>query len=365
MPKRLSYRVLIVDDEADVRRAHAQLVAALGYEAELASDGIEALTKLALDIDLVLLDGGLPNFDGYEVARRIRESPEHAHLPVIMVSGLTRPEDRLRAIEVGVNDFILKPVDAHELGLKAKWMLELKSAYDRLRKHEAELSRSVDEKTHALRAALVDVTEAHRATQQAYLDTISRLMTAAEYRDKDTAGHIERIGLYSGVVATVMAFSPSDIDMIRHAAPMHDVGKLGVPDRVLLKPDKLTDDEWVVMRAHTTMGAQILSGSAAPVIQLGGKIAISHHERWDGSGYPNGLAGEGIPIEGRICAVVDVFDAMTMDRPYRKAVSNDEAVAMLEKMAGSHLDSRVLDAFLRSLDEIIEIQASNRAAPTT
>jgi putative two-component system response regulator len=362
MPKRLPYRVLVVDDEAEVRRSHAQIVEALGYEAELASDGIEALAKLPLDIDLVLLDGGLPNLDGFDVARRIRDTPQHAHVPIVMVTGLTRPEDRLRAMEVGVNDFIVKPVDAHELSLKAKWMLELKAAYDRLRKHDSELAQAVDDKTRALRVALTDVTDAHRLTQDAYLDTISRLMIAAEYRDQDTAGHIERIGFYAGVVAKAMAFSPGDVDLIRHASPMHDVGKLGVPDRVLLKPDKLTDEEWVVMRAHTTMGAKILSGSGAPVIQLGEKIALTHHERWDGSGYPNKLAGDAIPIQGRICAVVDVFDAMTMDRPYRKAMPNADAIAMMKKSGGSHFDREVLSAFLGSVDEIVKIQQSHRAS---
>jgi putative two-component system response regulator len=142
---------------------------------------------------------------------------------------------------------------------------------------------------------------------------------------------------------------------------MHDVGKLGVPDHVLLKPGALTDEEWVLMRAHTTMGGRILAGSAAPVIQLGEKIALTHHEKLDGSGYPNGLSGESIPIEGRICAVVDVFDAMTMDRPYRKAMSNPEAVDKMKKMGGSHLDQRVLDVFLGVLSDIVKIQTAHRA----
>jgi putative two-component system response regulator len=354
------HRVLVVDDDPEVRKAHVRAVKAMGYEVESAADGIEGLGLLPLGIDLVVLDGEMPNIDGFEVARRIRAMPEHAHLPIVMVTGLTRTEDRRRAMEIGINDFVNKPVDFEDLRLKARWLLELKSAYDRLKRHESELTRAVENKTQALRAALTQMTDAQRLTQEAHLDTISRLMKAAEHRDHDTAGHIERIGLYSGVVARTLGLAPGQSELIRHAAPMHDVGKLGVPDRVLLKPGKLDDAEWTLMRAHTTMGGQILSGSSAPVLQLGEKIALSHHEKWDGTGYPNGLRGEAIPFEGRICAVVDFFDALTMDRPYRKAVPNDEVIDMMKSMAEAHFDRGVLEAFLKSLGDIVDIQATHR-----
>ncbi|MGE0159885.1 MAG: HD domain-containing phosphohydrolase [Gemmatimonadales bacterium] len=361
MTTRSTHRILVVDDDPEIRKAHARLVEALGYEAETAADGIGALAMLSLDIDMMLLDGEMPNMDGFEVARRVREHREHAHIPIVMVTGLTRPADRRRAMEVGINDFINKPVDAEDLGLKAKWLLDLKSAYDRLRDHEAELTRTVEAKTQALRTALTRMTEAQRLTQEAHLDTIERLMIAAEHRDHDTAGHIERIGLYSGVVARALGLSPGEVEMIRHAAPMHDVGKLGVPDRVLLKPGKLDEAEWALMRAHTTMGGEILAGSSAPVIQLGERIALSHHERWDGSGYPKGLAGDAIALEGRICAIVDFFDALTMDRPYRKAVPNAEVIEMMRSAAGAHFDRRILDVFFGCLPEITGIQATHRA----
>jgi putative two-component system response regulator len=352
----------VVDDDPKVRQAHARIVQALGYHVETAADGIEALAMLSLGVDLIVLDGEMPNMDGFEVARQVREHPEHAHLPIVMVTGLTRSEDRRRALQIGINDFINKPVDAEDLALKAKWLLELKSAYDRLKDQEIELTRAVETKTDALRGALTRMTDAQRLTYEAHLDTITRLMIAAEYRDHDTAGHIERIGLYSGIVARTLGMSPGHVELIRHAAPMHDVGKLGVPDRVLLKPGKLDDDEWVLMRAHTTMGSDILSNSSAPVIQLGQKIALSHHEKWDGTGYPHGLAGEAILLEGRICAVVDFFDALTMDRPYRKAVPNADVIEMMRSAAGAHFDRTVLDAFLTSLDDIVAIQATYRSA---
>ena len=359
MSDREKHRLLVVDDDPDVRDAHARLAAALGYEVETASDGFEALAILSLDIDLIVLDGEMPGLDGFEVARRVRADPAHAHLPIVMVTGLTRPEDRRRALQIGINDFINKPVDPEDLALKAKWLLELKSAYDRLKAHEQELTRAVESKTQALRAALTRMTEAERETHEAHLDTIQRLMVAAEHRDHDTAGHIERIGLYSGVVARALGLSPGEAELVRHAAPMHDVGKLGVPDRILLKPGKLDDDEWTVMRSHAAMGAEILSGSSAAVIRLGEKIALTHHEKWDGTGYPAGLSGEEIPLEGRICAVVDFFDALTMDRPYRSAVPVDEVLQMMRSEAEAHFDPKVLEAFLGSLGEISDIRAEH------
>lgn len=354
---RSQYRVLVVDDDPGIRSSHARIVEAFGYEAETAADGIEALAKLPLDIDFVLLDGQMPNMDGFEVAQRIRADPEYSYLPIVMVSGLTRNKDRRRAMEVGINYFISKPVDCQELGLRAKWLLDLKTAYDRLQDHEAELERAVMRKTEALRTVLEEIAEARRLTHEAHLDTIRRLLIAAEYKDRDTAGHIERIGLYSDVLARALGLAPGEIELILRASPMHDVGKLGVPDQILLKPGKLDDEEWALMRAHTTMGAQILAGSSSPVIQMGEKIALSHHEKWDGSGYPNGIAGEDIPLEGRICSVVDFFDALTMDRPYRKAVPNERVLEMMKEGAGTHFDPEILDVFLGVMDDITRIQA--------
>jgi putative two-component system response regulator len=360
MKKESEFRILVVDDDPSIRSAHARLVTALGYQVETAADGIEALAKLALDIDMVVIDAEMPNMDGFEVAKRIRADAENAHLPIVMVTGLTRSQDRRRAMEVGINDFVNKPVDAYELGLRTKWLLELKTAHDRLADQQKQLSRAVERKTQALRVALDEMTEARRLTHEAHIDTIRRLMVAAEYRDHDTAGHIERIGLYSQVVARALGFSPGDTELVLHAAPMHDVGKLGVPDSVLLKPGALDEREWEQMRAHPTMGAEILSGSTSPVIQLGAKIALTHHEKWDGSGYPHGLAGDAIPLEGRICSVVDYFDALTMDRPYRAALPRAQVLHMMREASGRHFDPKVLETFFAVIDDVATIQANHR-----
>jgi len=351
------FTVLVVDDDEITRTLHAEFVRGFGYEVEVAVDGIEALAKVALGVDLVLTDAHMPNLDGFDVARRIRETRAPEDLPIVMVTSLEAREDRLRAYETGINDFINKPVEHTELRLRLRWLLELKAAHDELLAREATLEATVERRTRELRHALEEVTAAQRRVQEGHLDTIYRLTLAAEYKDHDTAGHIERIGRYSEVMARAMHLAPSVIDTIRHAAPMHDVGKLGIPDHILLKPGPLTDEERAVMNTHTTIGGQILAGSSSPVIQMGQKIALAHHEQWNGSGYPNGIGEEDIPIEARICTVVDFFDALTFDRPYRAAVPNPEVLAMMREESGSRFDPDVLDVFLSVQDEIRAIQA--------
>ena len=358
------HRVLIVDDDERIRRTHARLFKSFGYDIETAADGIEALSKLPLDIDLVILDAEMPHVDGFEVARRIRSSPATGHVPIMMVTGLTRPEDHARALEVGINDFITKPVDASALELRARWLVEFKSTMDALKEQKSVLVEKVEQRTAGLRSALEEMAEAQRDTYEAHLDTIRRLTLAAEYKDKDTAGHIERVGRYCEIVTRALGLAPQVVEIMRHAAPMHDVGKLGIPDAVLLKPGSLSAEEWVVMRSHTEVGAHILDGSRSEVIRMGKKICLSHHEKWDGSGYPNGLSGEDIALEGRICAVVDVFDALTMDRPYRKALERDAVYAMIAEDAGSHFDPAIVDVFFGLKDHIEEIHLEYLDCPT-
>jgi putative two-component system response regulator len=353
-----SFTILVADDDELARTLHIELVRSLGYGVEVASDGIEALGKVALGVDLVLTDAHMPNLDGFDVARRLRETWTAQELPIVMATSLEAREDRLRAYESGVNDFINKPVERTELQLRLRWLLELKAAHDDLVASRANLEATVERRTRDLRRALEEVTAAQRRIQEVHLDTIYRLTLAAEYKDHDTAGHIERIGRYSEVLARGMHLAPTFIDTIRHAAPMHDVGKLGIPDHILLKPGPLTTEEREIMNTHTTIGAQILAGSTSPVIQMGHGIALAHHERWDGAGYPNGLQAGGIPIEGRICAVVDFFDALTFDRPYRRAVPNATVFDMMRLEEGTRFDPDVLDVFFSVKDEIEEIQAA-------
>jgi putative two-component system response regulator len=345
-------RILVVDDDAKTLELHARLVRALGYETETASDGVEAIAKLPLGVDLVLVDGQMPVMDGFEVIERIRSFPRHRFLPIVMVTGMSDPRQHRRAIEVGVNDFITKPVDADILKLRMGWLLELKRAQDRLEARSDELEGWIQSRTAELRDALEEVTAAKRELHDAHLDTIRRLTVAAEFKDEDTGEHIERIGTFARVVAEAVGMSPTQVETLRYAAPLHDVGKLGIPDRILLKPGKLDEAEWGVMQTHTTMGASLLSNSPSSVIQMGQTIALCHHERWDGGGYPNRITGSSIPLEARICAVVDVFDALTMDRPYRRALPTGDVLDMMREERGKHFDPYVLDAFFERTSEI-------------
>lgn len=342
----------MVDDDAKTLELHARLVRALGYDTETASDGVEAIAKLPLGIDLVLVDGQMPVMDGFEVIKRIRSFPRHRFLPIVMVTGMSDPRQHRRAIEVGVNDFITKPVDADILKLRMGWLLELKRAQDRLKARSTELEGWIENRTAELRDALDEVTAAKREIHRAHLDTIRRLTVAAEYKDEDTGEHIERMGAFAQIVAEAVGLSPTEVETLRYAAPLHDVGKLGIPDRILLKPGKLDDAEWGVMQTHTTLGASLLSNSPSSVIQMGQTIALCHHERWDGAGYPNRIAGNAIPLEARICSVVDFFDALTMDRPYRAAVPSSEVLDMMREQRSKHFDPYVLDAFLERIADV-------------
>lgn len=350
-------RVLVVDDDAEFRFLHSELLKTFGYEVSVASDGVQALALMDSRVDLIVLDADMPNMNGFDVARLVRGDPLVADIPIVMVTGLVGRDDRLRAFDLGINDFINKPVDPAELRLRARWLVSLKVAQDEINAHGRKLEETVQIRTRELREALAEVQAARLKTHQAHMDTIHRLTLAGEYKDRDTADHVERIGRFSQVVARWMKLPETTVETIRHAAPMHDVGKLGVPDRILLKPGKLSEEEWQIMRSHTTIGAQILADSQSDVIQMGERIALAHHERWDGKGYPHGVAGAEIPLEARICAVVDVFDALTVDRPYRKAIPNDEVAVMMTEESGTHFDRDVFDVFVEARDEIEAVQA--------
>lgn len=353
-------RLLIVDDEAPNRDLLEALAEALGHEPELARDGVEALAKIKLDVDLVLLDVMMPGMDGFEVARRIRQDPDYGDVPIIMVTALTGMEDRLRAVEAGANDFITKPIDKTELRIRTASLLRMKEAQDLVKRHRRELEETVQRRTSALREALSDMAAAQRRTHEAHLDTLQRLVIAAEFKDDDTAIHLQRMSRYAALLAQKLNLPPGEVELIRLASPMHDVGKIGIPEHILLKPGKFTPDEMERMKQHTHIGSRILTGSSSELLKAGEIIALTHHEKWDGSGYPNGLAGEAIPLWGRISAVADVFDALTSPRPYKPAFPNEKAVQMLQEGRAKHFDPALIDLFLNHLDEAVAIQEECR-----
>ena len=352
-------RVLVVDDDDATRRITEALVRALGHEVEAARDGIEGLAKLRLGVDLVLLDVVMPGMDGFDVCRAMRRD-QHGHdVPIVMVTSLAEQAHRLHAVEAGANDFIAKPVDETELRIRSASMLRMKEAQDALKRYQAQLEEMIEQRTAGLRQALEEMAEAQRLAYLAQLDTVERLAIVAEFKDKVTARHIHRMSEYCAVIARGMGLPPGEVELITHASRMHDVGKIAVPDSILRKPSSLDGSEWDVMRRHPTIGSVILDNSSSQLLQAGRVIAMSHHERWDGGGYPSGLRGDKIPLWGRICAVADVFDAITSERPYKPAYPNDEAIRVLKEGSGSQFDPQVVEAFFRHLDEILAIQAKH------
>ncbi|HSW29697.1 MAG TPA: HD domain-containing phosphohydrolase [Longimicrobiales bacterium] len=360
MKTRYPTRVLAVDDEMTARDALATALGRFGHDVEVARDALEAQGKLRLDVSLLVLDAEMPGMDGFELAQRVRADPEWADIPILMVTGRDSQQDRLRAVEAGVSDFLPKPWELVELHLRSEALLRVKSSLDGVKRERADLEAEVSRRTGDLRRTLEDLAAAHRHTYQAHLDTVRSLVHAAECKDVDTAAHIDRIRWYADLLARGMGLSPHEIELIREATPMHDVGKIGIPDAVLLKPGPLTPAERLVMQRHTEIGARILGESDAEVLRLGRIIALSHHERWDGRGYPHRLAGKDIPLPARICAVADVFDALTMDRCYRLALPNEEVRSLMKAGRGSQFDPGVLDVFLGQFPEVERIQAAHR-----
>jgi len=342
--------ILIVDDQPqniDVLEAY---IIPRGYEIIKAANGEEALEKLSGNqIDLILLDVMMPGMDGFEVTRRVRQDNAHRLLPIVLVTALQETEDRIKGIEAGCDDFISKPVDKTELLARIQSLLKVKDYNDLMSNYQKILESEVTKRTEELKHAFEKIKEAS-------LETIYRLSIASEYKDEDTGAHIKRMSLYSAAVARRMGLNESTIETILYAAPMHDLGKIGIPDIILMKPAKLDPIEWEIMKLHTVIGAKILKGSDAEFVKLGETIAQNHHEKWDGSGYPGSLKGIEIPIAGRIAAIADVFDALTSKRPYKEPFSVEKSLTIIREGKGSHFDPDVADAFFAIQDEILTIR---------
>ena len=359
-------RVLLVDDDFSTRAITTALVTALGHEVETASDGIEGLAKVRLGVDLVLLDVVMTGIDGFEVCRRIRADAATRDVPIIMLTSMASLDDRLRAVEAGANDFIAKPIDETELRIRSASLLKLKDTQDALKSYQGHLEELVRQRTASLRAALDQMAEAQRIAYLAHLDTVERLAIVAEYKDRITARHIERMSHYCAVIARGLKLPPGEVELIQHASRMHDLGKIAVPDMILAKPGALDPPEWAVMREHATIGGSILADSDSELLKAGRIIALSHHERWDGTGYPQGLKGEAIPLWGRICAVADTFDAVTSERSYKPAYSNEIALRILREERGKQFDPTIVDVFIQCFDEIVMVQTKYAdPAPTS
>jgi len=342
--------ILVVDDQPqNIELLEAYLVPP-GYEVVKATSGEEALGKLSGNkIDLILLDVMMPGMDGFEVIRRVRQDDKNRLLPIILVTALRETEDRVKGIEAGCDDFLSKPVDKMELLARVRSLLKVKAYNDLMVNYRKELESEVTSRTEELKQAFEKI-------KAASLETIYRLSMASEYKNDDTDAHIKRMSNYSAAVARRMGLDENTIETIIYAAPMTDLGKIGIPDAILMKPAKLDSMEWEIMKLHTVIGARILEGSDAEFIRMGETMSMCHHEKWDGSGYPNRLKGIEIPIAARIAAIADVFDALTSRRPYRKPFSVGESLAIIREGRESHFDPDVVDAFFAMQDEILAIK---------
>lgn len=344
--KKENHTILIADDMEHNRIILGEFLTKMGYEVIVTCDGQEAIDKTYECLpDLLLLDVIMPKSNGFEVTEKLKNDQRTKIIPIVLITALNELEHKIKAMECGADDFLNKPYDEMELGARVRSLLRVSEYNHYMRNYQQELELEVAKKTKALSDALQQI-------KNVSLETIHRLTAAAEYKDDETGDHIKRIGEYTAVLAKGMGYSDDKIENLLYAAPMHDIGKIGVPDKILLKPGKLEPDEWEIMKKHTNIGAEILKGSSAEYIKLAETIAYYHHERWDGTGYPEGLKGEEIPLSARIVAVVDVFDALISERPYKVAFPLQKAFDIIESEKGIHFDPKVVDVFFDSIEEI-------------
>jgi putative two-component system response regulator len=330
-------RILIVDDEEANLEVLRRILTQAGFmRLESTSDSREAAALYVQHRpDLILLDLHMPHLDGLDVMDQLNEIAEASYLPILILSADLLPEARREALSRGAKDFVNKPFQKDELLLRIRTLLETRFLYIQIQSQNQLLEAKVRERTRALEEAQIEIVE--------------RLAVAAEFRDDNTGQHTRRVGQMSALLAKQLGLPDAQVTLIRRAAALHDVGKIGVPDTILMKIGKLTTEEFELVKLHTTIGARILSGGKFPLLRLAEEIAFTHHERWDGEGYAR-IRGTDIALAGRIVAVADVFDALTQQRPYKPAWPVHDAIAEIERQRGRQFDPDLVDAFMRVIE---------------
>ncbi len=341
-------KILIAEDETVTRRRLQHFLEKWGHQVITSENGLEALEHfLSKEIDMVITDWMMPEMDGLELVGHIRSrGREKPYVYTILLTAKGDKEDVVKGLsEVGVDDYVVKPFEPDELRARLTVGERTIRLERTLREYGTGLEKIVQKQTRMI-----------RQTQE---ETIIRLLTALESRDEETGGHVRRIGLYSAYLSEAAGWAKQQVDDIRLAAPMHDIGKIGVPDAILQKKGPLTTEEFEVIKSHTTIGGQILGNSEFPMLQLAHDIALFHHEKWEGKGYPENRSAKEIPEAARIVALVDVYDALSQDRVYRKADPEDEVLRKMDEAKGNHFDPYFYDLFLKSLPIFRQIASEN------
>lgn len=341
MAEQTSINILVIDDESSVCRLVSRLLEKEGYACTTCEDGAEAIKKIESgNYELVISDIMMPGISGIELLARVRKT--HPDIAFIMLTAVDEHETAIRAVHLGAFGYVIKPFEASELIINVA---------NSLRRRELEIERNLYEER--LEQEVRERTAEIRATQE---QITLRLITASGFRDEETGAHIRRMGEYAAILAQAIGLEEKAVEEMRLAAPMHDIGKIGVTDAILRKPGKLNDDEFNQIKEHTIIGARILEGSQIALLNLARDIALYHHEKWNGSGYPQGLHGEDIPLCARIVAVCDVYDALVNDRVYRPALLEDMAIAIMKEGRGLFFDPRILDIFMEQLPRLQAIR---------
>ena len=337
-------RILIVDDEPANLKLLDRMLSGQGYQGLVLVED----SRLVVEIyqqkrpDLILLDINMPYLDGYQVMEQLKALNDPLLPPIIILTAQHSKDYLLRALAAGARDFIGKPFDRNELLMRVRNLLDAQLAHRMVYDQKGVLEDLVRARTEELRHTRLQV--------------VQRLGMAAEYRDEETGNHILRMSHTSALLARSIGWSEADCELILNASPMHDIGKIGIADAILLKPGKFEPQEWEIMKTHAAIGGKLLEGDDSDLMRMAREIALTHHEKWDGSGYPNGLAGEAIPRAGRIAALADVFDALTSSRPYKKAWSIEASVDLIRENRGKHFDPILVEVFLRELPGILKIR---------
>lgn len=356
-------KILIVDDEDLIRRMIGRLLRRQGYDCTLAANAAEARVTLGeATFDLVLSDVNMPGESGLDLVRFVFET--YSDTATMMVTGVDDPQIADVAMTLGAYGYIIKPFEANEVLINVANALRRRQLEIENRHHREMLEATVAERTKELRDAVERLEAISEEVQVSREETIQRLARAAEFRSDETAFHIRRMSLHCELLARATGMTAAQAELIRIASPMHDIGKIGTPDRILMKKGKLTGDEFEIMKQHAEIGYRILSGSRNEMLELAAKIARTHHEKFDGSGYPFGIVGHEIPLEGRITAIADVFDALMNPRCYKPAFTLERTREIMDEGSGSHFDPELLALFWEHLDKVLAIQHQFKDGPT-